>query len=119
MRWPRADLEEKQEPRAATPDEILISHETYSMVKDQILCDSAGLMELKGISQPVETYRIVDLYANLEKEREMVREDFPNFNLEIDVEKLSADEHSRAVVALRCALEKLAPTKEDELRDTG
>jgi class 3 adenylate cyclase len=104
---------------AATPDEILVSHETYSMVKDQILCDSAGLMELKGISQPVETYRIVDLYTNLEKEREMVREDFPNFNLNIDVEKLSADEHSRAVVALRRALEKLAPTKEDELRDTG
>jgi class 3 adenylate cyclase len=104
---------------AATPDEILVSHETYSMVKDQILCDSAGTMELKGISQPVETYRIVDLYTNLEKDREVVREDFPNFNLEIDVEKLSADEHSRAVVALRRALETLDPTKEDELSNTG
>jgi hypothetical protein len=89
------------------------------MVKDQILCDSAGTMELKGISQPVETYRIVDLYTNLEKDREVVREDFPNFNLEIDVEKLSADEHSRAVVALRRALETLDPTKEDELSNTG
>ena len=101
---------------AATPDEILVSHETYAMVKDQIQCDSAGMIELKGISHPVETYRVVDLYTNLERQREMVREDFPNFNLEIDLEKLSTDEHGRAVVALERALDKLGRAGEDEIR---
>ncbi len=100
----------------ATPDEILVSHETYALVKDQILCDSAGMIELKGLSQPVENYHVVDLYTNLQRDREVIREGFPNFNLEIDLEKLSADEQSRAVVALRRALEKLGRAEEGEIR---
>ena len=102
---------------AATPDEILVSHETYALVKDQILCDSTGTMELKGISHPVETYRVVDLYTNLQRDRQVIQEEFPNFNLEIDLEKLSADEHSRALVALRHAMEKLGRAEEDENRN--
>ncbi len=101
---------------AATPGEILVSHETYALVKDQILCDSSGAIELKGISHPVETYRVVDLYTNLQRDREVIREDLPYFNLEIDLDKLSANDHSRAVVTLRRALEKLSRAEEDEIR---
>ena len=86
-------------------------------MKDQILCDSTGTMELKGISHPVETYRVVDLYTNLQRDRQVIQEEFPNFNLEIDLEKLSADEHSRALVALRHAMEKLGRAEEDENRN--
>ena len=102
---------------AATPGEILVSHETYSMVKDQILCDSAETIELKGISHPVETYRVVDLYTNLQRDREVISEGFPNFNLEIDLEKLSTDEHGRAVFILRQALDKLGHAEMDEIRN--
>jgi hypothetical protein len=101
---------------AATPGEVLISHETYALVKDQILCDSAGMIEVKGISHLVENYRVVDLYTNLQRDQEVIREGFPNFNLEIDPEKLSADENRRAVDALRRALEKLDRAGKDEIR---
>jgi class 3 adenylate cyclase len=101
---------------AAAPGEILISHETYAMVTDQILCDSPDTIELKGVSHPVETYHVVDLHTNLERDREVIQEDFPNFNLEIDLEKLSTNEHSRAVVTLRRALEKLGRVEKDEIR---
>lgn len=59
----------------------------------------------------------MDLYTNLQRDRQVIREDFPNFNLEIDLEKLSADEHSRALVALRDALEKLGRAEEDQNRN--
>jgi class 3 adenylate cyclase len=101
---------------AATPGEILVPHETYALVKDEILCDSAGMIELKGISHPVETYRVVNLYTNLQRDREVIREDLPYFNLEIDLDKLSANDYGQAVVALRRALEKLSRAKEDEIR---
>ena len=101
---------------AATPGEILISHETYALVTDQVSCDSAGMIELKGISHPVETYRVGDLYTSLQKEQDVIREDFPNFNLEIDLEKLSTNEHGRAVSALTRALEKLGTAEESEIR---
>jgi class 3 adenylate cyclase/HAMP domain-containing protein len=101
---------------AATPGEILVSHETYALVIDEILCDSAGMIELKGISHPVETYRVVNLYTNLQRDREVIREDLPYFNLEIDLDKLSANDYGQAVVALRRALEKLSRAEEDEIR---
>lgn len=92
---------------AATPGEILVSHETHALVKDQVLCDSEGMIELKGISHPVETYRVVNLYTNLRRDREVIREGFPYFNLEIDLDKLSANDHSRAVETLRRVLASL------------
>lgn len=92
---------------AATPGEILISHETYALVKDEILCESAGMIEVKGIAHPIETYRVVDLYANLERERAVIREDSPNFKLEIDFDRLSAEEQGRAAGVLRRALNEL------------
>jgi class 3 adenylate cyclase len=101
---------------AAPPSEILVSHETYALVRDQIHCDSGGMIELKGISHPVETYRVVDLHTNLQREREVIREDFPNFNLEIDLDKLSANEHDRAVTALTHALDTLGRAGEDDIR---
>ena len=102
---------------AATPNEILISHETYALVKDEVLCEGAGFIELKGISHPVETYQVVDLYERLEDRREVIREGFPNFNLEIDIEKLSFDEHDRAIAALRRALDKLGTVEQVENRN--
>jgi hypothetical protein len=92
---------------ASSPGEILISYETYAMVKDKILCENAGEVELKGIPRPVETYKVVNAYENLGREREVINEDFPNFNLKIDVEELSGDERSRAVATLGRALETL------------
>jgi class 3 adenylate cyclase/HAMP domain-containing protein len=92
---------------AATPGEILVSHETYALVKDEVLCDSADTIELKGISHPVETYQVVDLHTNLRRHRDVVQENSPNFSLEINLEKMSSDEHGQTVVALRRALDTL------------
>ncbi len=104
---------------AATPGEILVSHETYAMVKDQIHCDSAGMIELKGISHPVETYRVVDSHANLQDERDVVHEEFPNFNLDINIEDMSPEERGRAVAALSLALEKLGDPEDAAVRSVG
>ena len=102
---------------AATPGEILISHETYAMVKDEVFCEEAGTIEVKGITYPIETYQVVDLYTNLQRARDEIRENFPNFNLEIDLEKLSGDERGRAVVALRRALDKLDRAEGDDIKN--
>jgi class 3 adenylate cyclase len=102
---------------AATPGEILISHETCALVKDEIFCDEARIIEVKGIPHPVETYVVVDLHTNLRRHRDVVRENFPNFNLEIDLEKMSADEHGRAVVALRRAMDKLDRGQEVDIKN--
>ncbi|WP_461481243.1 adenylate/guanylate cyclase domain-containing protein [Porticoccus sp.] len=50
---------------AAQPGEILISHETYSLVKEQILCEERGEIQVKGFQHPVKAYAAIDLRKNL------------------------------------------------------
>jgi hypothetical protein len=92
---------------ASAPGEILISYETYALVKDEILCSKFGEITVKGISHPVETFKIVDAYEKLGREREVIHDEFPNYSLTIKLEALSADERSRAVASLGRALDKL------------
>jgi class 3 adenylate cyclase len=98
---------------AATPGEILIAYETYALVKDEIHCDKLGEIEVKGIGHPVETYQVVDTYDNLGKERTLIREEFPKFDLKIDVEEMSLDERRKAAAVLRDALDRLMAAKKD------
>jgi PAS domain S-box-containing protein len=47
----------------ATKDQILISHEAYDKVKDQIEARPYGPMQVKGRSEPVEVYEVIGLKA--------------------------------------------------------
>lgn len=54
---------------AAKPDSILLSHETYMLIHDEIECKEAGVFNLKGIQEPVKAYtpiRFVDQTINTE-----------------------------------------------------
>lgn len=42
----------------AEPDTILISHETYALVKEQVVCVPQSEIRVKGIAHPVNTYRV-------------------------------------------------------------
>jgi class 3 adenylate cyclase len=43
---------------AAKVDSILISHETYGLIKDRIACTSMGDIKVKGIAHTVKTYEV-------------------------------------------------------------
>jgi adenylate cyclase len=97
---------------AASPGEILISYETYALVKDQIHCGGFGEITVKGISHPIQTYQVVDAHEDLEREREMIQDIFPNYNLTINLDELSPDQRSRAVISLNRALDQLGQSKD-------
>ena len=97
---------------AASPGEILISYETYALVKDQIHCGKFGEITVKGISHPIQTYQVVDAHEDLEREREMIQDIFPHYNLTINLDELSPDQRSRAVISLNRALEQLGQSKD-------
>ena len=44
---------------AAEPDTILVSHETYSLIKDEIDCEYVSELSLKGIGKPVKAYKVL------------------------------------------------------------
>ena len=49
----------------AEPDQILISHETWSLVRAQIHCLKNRPARVKGISQPIQSYQVVDLQSKM------------------------------------------------------
>lgn len=47
---------------AASPDQILISHTTYALIKDELYCRSVGDLQLKGIGPNKRTNEVVGEY---------------------------------------------------------
>jgi class 3 adenylate cyclase len=98
---------------ACRPNEILITYETYAHVKDHIECEEEGQVEVKGISHPISTYRVVDLYENLEEERQPIRTRVPHLRLDVDVSLMSAKEKRQAAAVLLEAAERLSSVDPD------
>ena len=92
---------------ACTPGEILISYETHAHVKDQVYCEEQDRIEVKGISRPLATFRVVDLYENLDAGNQAIRKKMPHFQLEVDVGLMSAKEQREAVTVLLDSVDRL------------
>lgn len=86
------------------PGQILISYETFALVKDKISCVEYGNIDVKGFPRPVSIYSVEDTWERLRKPHVIVSEDRPNFKLSMDLPSMTTEERSEAAVALRKAL---------------
>ena len=44
---------------ACDPGQILVSHATWVLIRDQIPCEPRGRIEVKGFRQPARVYRVI------------------------------------------------------------
>jgi class 3 adenylate cyclase/HAMP domain-containing protein len=93
---------------ACPENEILISYETYAHVKDQIECQEERQIEVKGISHPVSTHRVIDLYENLGEGKQPIRAKMPHVRIDVDVNLMTANEKREAAAMLLEAAERLS-----------
>jgi len=96
----------------ATPGEIVISYETFALVRDQVHCEEHGEIEVRGIAYPIATYNVLDTYENLGRQRRRFREDHPNVKLDIDLDAMTSGDRDQAAEILRRALDIVS--SEDE-----
>ncbi|MBB3168730.1 adenylate/guanylate cyclase domain-containing protein [Simiduia aestuariiviva] len=73
---------------AAEPGEILVSHETWGLVKDTIMCRDKGNILVKGFSHPIKVYQVVDLRKNLGANQTYFEKNFDGFTMYLDIEKI-------------------------------
>ena len=73
---------------SAEPSEILVSYETYALIKDRILCKEKGQIRAKGFSRPVPVYQVVDFRKDLGSRRSFTDLDLEGFSLSLDMEKV-------------------------------
>lgn len=50
---------------SAEPNQINISHETWSLVKDEVFCIKSKPIMVKGISHSIQAYQVVDTIENM------------------------------------------------------
>ena len=93
---------------AANPGEILISYETFALIREEFQCEERGEIEARGFAYPVTTYVLVDDRAAAEQEESVTFEARSNFNLHIDLKRMSSEERDAASRLLRNALDRLS-----------
>ncbi|ACO79432.1 Adenylate cyclase protein [Azotobacter vinelandii CA] len=92
---------------ASEAGEILVSHETYSLVKDVIMCRDKGQITVKGFSRPVQIYQIVDFRRDLGAVSSFIEHEMPGFSMYLDTNDIQNFDKERVILALRQAAEKL------------
>lgn len=92
---------------AASPGEILLSYETWSLVKDVIMCRDKGDIMVKGFSQPIQVYEVVDLRKELGKNQSYFEQNLDGFSMHLDLEKVRNYDKERVVQYLIDAAKQL------------
>ena len=92
---------------SAAPGEILISHSTYLMVKDIIICEDRGEIKVKGFREPIQIYRVKDFRKNLAEDRGHLDFTTEGFSLFMDVDKIYNYEEKKVLSALHGAFRQI------------
>jgi class 3 adenylate cyclase len=98
---------------AAGVDEILLSEDTFSLIKDVIVCEPGEEIMVKGMAYPIKTYTVVDLAESIKEEQEHIQARLKGFNLSIDFQKLNYNDKLYAREMLEKAMSILEPDKKD------
>jgi class 3 adenylate cyclase len=92
---------------AAEAGDILISHETYSLAKDVIMCRDQGQITVKGFSRPVQIYQVVDFRRDLGARSSYVEHELPGFSMYLDTNGIQNYDKEKVIEALNQAADKL------------
>ncbi|AMX02786.1 adenylate/guanylate cyclase domain-containing protein [Microbulbifer thermotolerans] len=92
---------------AAQPGEILISHETWAMIKHSVMCRDKGHITVKGFSSPVKVYQVTDLRKNLGGQQSYLEDHAPGFSMHLDLDKIRNYDKERVLQTLEKAASTL------------
>ena len=85
-------------------DGILLGHETYSLVKDEVAVEAREPVKVKGFAEPIRCYKVLGLYDDLADEGMVIREEADGFKFLLDLQKR---DRAEAIAALESILARL------------
>lgn len=91
----------------AEPGGILLSFETYALVKDFIEAQEMPPVRVKGIAREVRPFAITNIYDKDLTERRFIRKDRYGLKLLADLERLQGEDLEEAIADLQEAIEYL------------
>lgn len=91
----------------AAPGEILISQDTYTLVKERINCHSRGNAVVKGFRDPIPTFQVKDYLSQQNQKHQRILQESDGFILRIDQDQLSDEERGNIAETLERAARNL------------
>ena len=74
---------------------ILMSHETYSLVKDMVLAEELDPIHAKGIAKPVRNYKVLERIDDMVGQGKVIREEQEGLRVLLDLQRLDGEGRSR------------------------
>jgi hypothetical protein len=71
----------------AQAGDILIAHNTCSLVKDRVLTEEQDAIAAKGFAKPVRTHKVVGIYDDLASQGRIIRVEQDGLRLLLDLAK--------------------------------
>ena len=102
----QVNLAARLEKKAET-DQILISHQTYMLIRDEICCIKVADMNFKGIGFAVPSYQVTDLWENIKKENAIISYETPGCSIHIDLDKIPQGSRQQVATMLKNILTEL------------
>ena len=91
----------------APPGGVLISYETYALVKDHIHCEAQGEIRPRGLAYPVDTYLAIRAINPDDAKADQVSVELPNMQLNANLAAMDTEEISEVRGVLADLLNKL------------
>ena len=91
----------------AEPGEILVSYETFSLIKEMIMCRDKGEIVVKGFARPVPIYSIVDFRRDIGGNQSFMEHETEGFAMYLDTGKIVQKDRELIIKALENAADKL------------
>jgi class 3 adenylate cyclase len=91
----------------AEPGEILVSYETFALIKDRIMCRDKGEITVKGFGKPVSIYEVVDFRRDMGPNRSFLEHEHSGFAMYLDSDKVTEKEREAILNALEDAADRL------------
>lgn len=73
---------------AAQPGEILVSSSTFLLTQDKFSCKDKGEIRVKGFSEPIRVFTVVDSHDNLKKTTTFVNKVSEGFSIYLDLDSV-------------------------------
>ena len=81
----------------AEPGQILLSHETWALVRDAVSAEERPAIELKGIAKPVRCHLVQDEAAEEPQTARTIREEQDGLHLRLDLDRLGPEAAARVL----------------------
>ena len=91
----------------AEPGGILMTHETYSLVKNIVPAEEQEPVQVKGFAKPIRNYKVLGLYDDLVGDGRVIREEEDGLRILLDLQKQGKAQAIKTMVAVLTRLRAL------------